>query len=84
MNGNIYIPRQKAILLKDLAKAMMALWGNRDTKMRVVGLRSEEKEHEQLFLPNEKVFTELENGSSQSVDKMTIEEITSLLQARMK
>ncbi len=84
LNGNIYIPRQKAILLKDLTKAVIALWGNRDTKMRVVGLRSEEKEHEQLFLPNEEVVTELENGSSQSVDKMTIEEITSLLRARVK
>ena len=84
LNGNVYIPVQKAIVLKDLATAVIAFYGNKDTKVRVVGLREGEKEHEKLFLLDEKVVTELQSDSAQSVEKMDIEEITNLLRASMK
>lgn len=84
LNGNVYIPLQKAIVLKDLATAVIAFFGNKDTKLGVVGLRKGEKEHEELFLLDEKIVTELKNSSSQSADKMDIEEITDLLRASMK
>ena len=80
-NGNVYVPLQKAIVLRDLADAIIALWGNKDTKVRLVGLRKGEKEHEKLFISGEKVVTELKNDSSQSVEKMSIEEIADLLRA---
>jgi len=83
-NGNIYIPRQKAVVLRDLADAVTAFWGNKDTKVRVVGLRKGEKEHEKLLLSGEKVITELKNGLSQSAEKMSTEEITDLLRASAK
>lgn len=84
LNGKVYVPLQKAIVLKDLATAVIAFWGNKDTRVRVVGLREGEKEHEELFLSDEKVVTELENDSSQNVEKMDIEEITNLLRASVK
>jgi len=84
LNGNVYIPLQKAIILKDLATAAIALWGNKDTRVRVVGLRKGEKEHEKLFLLDEEIVTELEDNSSQSVKKMDVGEITNLLRASMK
>ena len=84
LNGNIYIPLQKATSLKDLATAVIAFFGNKDTKIKVVGLRKTEREHEKLFLLDEKVVTELKDNSSQSAEKMTMEEITALLRASMK
>ena len=84
LTGRVYIPLQKAIVLKDLATAVMAFWGNKDTKVRVAGVRKGEKQHEKLFLSDEKVVTELENDSSRNVGKMDIEEITNLIRASMK
>ena len=84
LNGNLYIPLQKAVSLKDLATAVIAFFGNEDTKIIEVGFRKAERQHEQLFLSDEKVVTELKDNSSQVVDKMNKEEITALLRASMK
>jgi len=84
LNGNLYIPLQKAVSLKDLATAVIAFFGNEDTKIIEVGFRKAERQHEQLFLSDENVVTELKDNSSQVVDKMNKEEITALLRVSMK
>ncbi|GAI26743.1 unnamed protein product, partial [marine sediment metagenome] len=52
--GKVYVPFQKALELKDLAEAVILLIGNKNTKIREVGLRPGEKEHEVLFLSDER------------------------------
>jgi len=83
-NGNIYIPPQKVILLKDLVTAVVAFWGNKDTRVRTIGLRKGERVHEKLFLQDEKVITELSDSSSENIEKMPDEEITNLLRESTK
>ncbi len=76
--GNIYIPFQKTIKLGDLADAVIELKGNKDTRIKVVGLRQGEKLHERLFL-EENVITTLQNGYSQNAEKMQVEEIKNFI-----
>jgi len=80
-NGKTYIPFQKAIVLKDLAKAVIEMNGNDDTKIRISGLRPGEKEHETLF-SNEDVVTTLKEKSSQLAEKINVAEIRRLLSDR--
>lgn len=73
-SGHIYIPFQKAIKLEDLAKAVIELYGDEKTKIKVIGLRKGEKIHEKLFL-EEDVITELKDSSSQYSERLSIAEI---------
>lgn len=79
--GKVYVPFQKALELKDLAEAVILLIGNKNTKIREVGLRPGEKEHEVLFLNDERknVITTLLENSSQHADRMSVVEIRELL-----
>ncbi len=79
-NGKVYIPFQKAIELKSLAKAVIELSGNQDTKVKEIALRPGEKEHEVLFLDNgqHNVVTTLTNSTSESAERMDLDEIKGL------
>lgn len=83
-NGNLYIPQHKAIVLRDLANAFIAFFGNENTKIKIIGFRHTEKLHEDLFATYENVLTELKESSSQFAQKMDMKEITDLLKASMK
>jgi len=74
-NGNIYIPYQKALMLADLARATIDLYGNRTTRLDSVGIRSGEKLHETLFTSREKVVSSLTSNLSSDAPKLTIKEI---------
>jgi FlaA1/EpsC-like NDP-sugar epimerase len=78
-SGCVYIPKQRGVILSDLVKAFIEVWGNKDTKIKEIGLREGEKLDEILYSPNESIVTEMENRSSQYVDKMNIDEIKQLL-----
>ncbi len=80
--AKIYIPFQKAIVLKDLAKAVIGIYGNGNTKIEITGLRTGEKEHEILFL-DEDVVTTMRERSSRDVGKMNMDEIRKLLRQRI-
>ncbi|MFC1864253.1 polysaccharide biosynthesis protein [Chloroflexota bacterium] len=80
--GNIYIPFQKAIKLEDLAKAVIELNGNKNTRIKSVGLRKGEKLHEKLFSAEDNVITSLQDSYSQNVEKLGLEEIKSLLKTQ--
>jgi len=64
-SGNVYIPDQATIRLHDLAKEVVYLYGNKDTKIRVTGLRSGEKLHERLFhLTESNIVTSCQHETS--------------------
>ena len=44
----IYIPEMKSILLGDLANSFIEFFGNKDSKIQIVGRREGEKKHERL------------------------------------
>jgi FlaA1/EpsC-like NDP-sugar epimerase len=75
----VYIPNQRCVVLSDLVKAFLEVWGNTNTKIKKLGLRKREILHEKLYLPNEAVVTEMENRSSKDIEKMGIDEIKQLL-----
>ncbi len=74
-NGNIYIPYQKVIMLADLAKAVIELYGDEKTKIKTVSLRVGERMHEVLFAKGEKVICSLESRHSEKSSKLSNEEI---------
>jgi FlaA1/EpsC-like NDP-sugar epimerase len=75
-SGEIYVPFQKITTLEDLAKAVIELYGNKKTRMDVTGLREGEKVHEKLFSSFEtNVVSNLKSASSQTGEKLSIEEI---------
>jgi len=75
-SGKIYIPFQKVTTLEDLAKAVIELYGNEKTRMEITGLREGEKVHEKLFsLFETNVVSKLNNDSSQTGERLSIEEI---------
>ena len=74
-NGRIYIPYQKAILLADLAKATIELYGNEATRLNISGVRVGEKVHELLFTEGEKVISSLDSNYSQDSPRLSVEEI---------
>jgi UDP-N-acetylglucosamine 4,6-dehydratase len=75
-SGKIYVPFQKIATLKDLAKAVIELYGNEKTRMEVTGLREGEKVHEKLFSSFEtNVVSNLKSASSQTGERLSIEEI---------
>jgi UDP-N-acetylglucosamine 4,6-dehydratase len=79
-SGKIYIPFQKIATLEDLAKAVIEVYGNEKTRMEIAGLREGEKVHEKLFSSFEtNVVSNLESESSQTGERLTVEEIKAWL-----
>lgn len=78
-NGYIYIPPQRCVTLADLVQAFIEIWGNKETKVRKIGLREGEKLHETLYSPDKAIVTEMKNISSQHAKKIDIKEIKKLL-----
>ncbi|GAJ01283.1 unnamed protein product, partial [marine sediment metagenome] len=78
-NGNIYIPLQETIVLADLAKAVVDLYGNSATKQKICGTRVGEKLHEILFTEEEKVVSFLNSNRSQNSPTLSVEEIKAWL-----
>ncbi len=74
-SGNVYIPYHKAILLADLAKATIELYGNEATRLNISGVRAGEKVHELLFTEAEKVISSLDSNYSQDSPRLSVEEI---------
>jgi len=74
-SGNIYIPYQKTIMLADLAKATIELYGNEATRLNISGVRVGEKVHELLFTEGEKVISSLDSNYSQDSPRLSVEEI---------
>ena len=74
-SGNIYIPYQKTIMLSDLAKATINLYGNETTKLKRSGARAGEKLHELLFTEGERVLSSLESSNSLNSPRLSSEEI---------
>ncbi len=75
----IYIPYQKVIKLKDLARCVIDLFGDANTKIEAMGLRKGERPDEKLFFEGEKVVTNLNVGYSRDADMMSLEDIKGLL-----
>jgi UDP-N-acetylglucosamine 4,6-dehydratase len=79
-NGHVYVPRQVCVTLADLVKAFIETWGNKDTKIKELGLRKGERSHEILYLASENnVVTKMDNISSKNAPKMSIKEIKQYL-----
>lgn len=74
-SGNVYIPYQKVILLADLAKATIELYGNEATRLKLSGVRAGEKLHELLFTEAERVISSLNSNCSQDSPRLSTEEI---------
>jgi UDP-N-acetylglucosamine 4,6-dehydratase len=78
-NGCIYVPRQRCVVLADLVKAFIEIWGDKNTRIKILGLREGERMHEILYLPNESIITEMSSRSSKDEEKMSVEEIKKML-----
>lgn len=75
-NGRVYLPKQVCITLADLVKAFIEVWGNKNTKIKELGLRNGERPHEILYLARENnVVTEMDNISSEKAKKISLKEI---------
>jgi len=75
-SGKIYVPFQKVAKLGDLAEAMIELYGDKKTKMEIIGLREGEKMHERLLLPwQTDVVSDLITESSENGEVLSIQEI---------
>lgn len=74
-SGKIYIPYQKTMMLADLAKAAIDVYGNEATKLNIRGARVGEKFHEILFAEGEKVTSCLDSRCSQNSPRLSLEEI---------
>ena len=81
-SGKIYIPFQKVARLEDLAKAIIELYGNAQTKIEVTGLREGEKMHERLFGSLQKdVVTDLPSECSECGENLDIDELKDWLKS---
>jgi UDP-N-acetylglucosamine 4,6-dehydratase len=78
-NGNIYIPPQETIILADLAKAVIDLYGNSATRQKICGVRTGEKLHEVLFTEGEKVVSSLASNCSQNSPRLSAKDIKAWL-----
>ena len=77
--GNIYIPHQATVILADLAKVIVELYGNKSTKLKICGPRIGEKLHELLFTEAERVISFLDNNRSQDSPRLDVERIKAWL-----
>lgn len=81
-SGNIYIPPEKGIEIEKLARAFINTYGDKQTKVKVIGLRKGEKIHERLLSESEEhVITDMKTRHSELVEQLSIEEIKSWLHA---
>lgn len=78
-SGNIYIPHQKTIMLADLAKATIDVYGDGATRLKLCGVRTGEKLHELLFTEGEGVISSLDSNRSQNLPRLSVEEIKAWL-----
>lgn len=78
--GKIFIPPQKALKLETLARAVIDLHGDENTRVITTGLRRGEKLHERLRVGGEDTVSGFLSDSSQDADKLETEEIEKLLQ----
>lgn len=78
-SGHIYIPYQKSIVLSDLAKATVDVYGNKATTQKLCGTRVGEKLHEVLFTEGERVISSLDSNCSQNSPRLSVEEIKAWL-----
>lgn len=78
-NGLIYIPKQICVKLSDLVQAFIEIWGDKDTKVKKIGLREGEKLHETLYLKDKAIITKMKNMSSEHAPKISIKEMKKLL-----
>ena len=76
--GRKYIPFQRALVIGDLAQAIIRKYGNNATKIKIIGLRQSEKKHELLFGEYENVDSTNSEGSSLMAQKMTQKEIETI------
>ncbi len=56
--GEIFVLRMPAATVETIAKAMIALFGNKNTKIKTIGVRQGEKTHEVLISKHEAPFVE--------------------------
>ncbi|MEO8581121.1 MAG: polysaccharide biosynthesis protein [Patescibacteria group bacterium] len=61
--GEIFVLNMPGTTVDIIAKSMIELFGNKKTKVKVIGARQGEKKHEVLISKNEAVFTEDTNDS---------------------
>jgi len=78
-SGHIYIPYQKSIVLSDLAKATLDVYGNKATTQKLCGTRVGEKLHELLFTEGERVTSYLSSNCSLNSERLSVEEIKAWL-----
>jgi len=78
-SGNIYIPHQGTIMLADLAKAVVDLYGNSGTRQKICGARAGEKLHELLFTEGERIVSSLDSNCSQNSPRLSVDEIKAWL-----
>ena len=64
-NGKIYFtPSGEPQVLKDVVNTVIKLYGNKDTKVKCIGLRNGERMYEKMYTPTEKnVVREFMNGN---------------------
>jgi len=76
-SGKIYIPKQSIIRLGDLARAVIEVYGNKDTVTEITGLGNSEKLYERIFLKTEKniVTTNSCETSDEQAGIISVEEI---------
>ncbi len=78
--GQVYIPAMKSLWIDDLAQAVIARFGTSWSRIEYTGLREGEKVHERVFAPGESVITDLREETSESEERMSVEEIAQLLE----
>jgi len=78
-SGTIYIPQHHSVKLDNLAKAVIELYGDNNTKINIVGMKQGEQVHEILSTDQEPVVNESQYNSSNNPDKMTLAEMKQLL-----
>lgn len=78
-SGKKYVPYQKIIRLEDLAKVTIELFGDKDTKITINGLRIGERLDEHLFFEGENVITNLKTSCSYNADRMSLKDIKDLI-----
>lgn len=61
--GEVFVMRMPAIKLENIANVMIKLFGNKNTKIRTIGVRPGEKMHEVLVSKNESSKTKIFNDN---------------------
>jgi len=81
-SGRVHVPEQRVLRIGDLARAVMLVYGNAQTRMTVSGIRPGEKVHEVLFLDTEEYVARPSHGGiAHDAATMTVEGIAAWLQS---